>query len=87
MNNDLINGWVKLHDLSSETITTGDMDNNGQDEVIIDFGRPGIWILMNNDLINGWVKLHDLSSETITTGDMDGNGLGEVITTGKMDGN
>ena len=45
MNN---NTWVKLHDLSPETITTGDMDGNGQDDIIVDFGMAGVWIRMNN---------------------------------------
>ena len=41
-------------DLSPEIITTGDMDGNGQDEVIIDFGDlHGIWIFMNNST---WVN-------------------------------
>ncbi len=57
-------------------MTTGDMDGNGLDEVIIDFGTRGIWILMNNST---WVKLHDLSPEIMTTGDIDGNGLDEAI--------
>ena len=64
--------------LSPEIITTGDMDGNGQDEVIIDFGSDpyGIWIFMNNST---WVNLIDVSPEIITTGDIDGNGQDEVI--------
>jgi hypothetical protein len=58
-------------------ITTGDMDGNGLDDVIIDYGPgTGIWVRMNNDTE---VKLHGLSPEIITTGDVDGNGLDDVI--------
>ncbi len=74
MNN---NGWVMLHDQSSEIITTGDIDGNGQDEVIINFGLDyGIWTLMN---LSTWVQSHPLSPESITTGDIDGNGQDEII--------
>ena len=63
--------------LISTTINTGDMDGNGQDDVIIDFGpEQGIWTLIN---LNTWVKLQDVSPEIVTTGDMDGNGQDEVI--------
>ncbi len=74
---DDINGLRAIYgNPNPEVMTKGDMDGNGQDEVIIDFGKAGIWIRMNNST---WVKLHDLSPEIITTGDMDGNGLDDVI--------
>jgi hypothetical protein len=41
--------WIKLHTLSPDTVTTGDIDGNGRDDVIIDFGPGhGIRILMNS---------------------------------------
>ena len=33
--------WVKLHDLSPEDMIAADMDGNGQEDVIIDFGAGG----------------------------------------------
>jgi hypothetical protein len=36
-------GWAKLHDLSPEFLATGDLDGNGQDDVVIDFGPPAEW--------------------------------------------
>ena len=58
-------------------IATGDMDGNGNDEVIVDFGPGiGLWVRMNNST---WVQLHTLSPELITCGDMDGNGQEDVI--------
>ena len=62
------------------TITAGDIDGNGQDDVIIDYGSGnGIWVRMNNDTE---VKLIDVFPEIITTGDIDGNGQDEVIIDG-----
>ncbi len=65
------------------TITAGDLDGNGQDDVIIDYGPGnGIWIFMNNST---WKSLIDVSPgilEIITTRDMDGNGKDEVIVDG-----
>jgi len=63
MNN---SSWVRLHELSADSMVTGDMDGNGQDEVIIDFGASyGLWIRMNN---SSWVQLHNLSPESMVTG-------------------
>ncbi len=56
---------------------TGDMDGNGKDEVIIDYGTvSGIWKIMNNRL---WSKVHNLSPKIIATADLDGNGKDDVI--------
>jgi hypothetical protein len=57
--------------------TAGDIDGNGQYDVIIDYGNGlGIWTLMNNST---WIKLSSLSPETMTTGDIDGNGQDDII--------
>ncbi len=51
--------WSKLHSLSPEIITVGDIDGTGQDDLIIDFGNPyGIWVYYNGST---WSKLHSLS--------------------------
>ncbi len=57
-------------------MTTGDLDGNDNNEVMIDFGSPGIWVKYNN---NTWSQLHWVSPEFMVTGDMDGNGKDEVI--------
>ncbi len=50
---------------SAKSMVTGDLDNSGQDEVIIDFGDTyGLWIRMNN---SSWSKLHSLSAESMVT--------------------
>jgi hypothetical protein len=39
-----------MQDVSPEVITTGDIDGNGQDEAILDFGDPsGIRIITYNN--------------------------------------
>ena len=72
--------WVKLHKRSAKTMVTGDVDGNGKDEVIVDFGQTsplkGIWVRRND---RRWRQLHELSASGIVTGDMDGSGLDEVI--------
>ncbi|MFQ5964387.1 MAG: M6 family metalloprotease domain-containing protein [Candidatus Scalinduaceae bacterium] len=69
--------WKKLHKVSPEIMTTGDMDGNGKGEVVIDFGPGiGIWIMKND---TSWQKLHPLRPETMVTGDTDGNGKDEVV--------
>ncbi|MHC4269920.1 MAG: matrixin family metalloprotease [Planctomycetota bacterium] len=74
---DDINGLRAIYgNISPEIMTTGDMDGNGQDDVITDFGKSGIWTWMNNSTA---VKLHHLSPDTITCGDLDNNGEDDVI--------
>jgi hypothetical protein len=63
--------WMPLYFMSPEVMATGDLDGNGQDDVVIDFGPDkGLWNWMNN---GGWAKLHDLSPEFLATGDLDGS--------------
>jgi hypothetical protein len=70
MNN---SAWVKIHNLSSFQIVTGDLDGNQKDEIIIDFGSLyGIWAMMNNDT-GKWVQLHTTTSEQMVTRYLDGN--------------
>jgi len=69
--------WVPLHEVSPKSMVTGDIDGNGQVDVIIDFGvLYGIWVWMNN---NYWVQLHTVSAISMVTGDIDGNGQGDGI--------
>ncbi|MBN2322047.1 MAG: hypothetical protein JXR49_23425, partial [Acidobacteria bacterium] len=60
--------WTKLHRMSAEIIATGDLDDNGEDECIIDFGASyGIYVRNDNAT---WSKLHRLSPEIIDTGNL-----------------
>ena len=58
--------WTPLHGLSPTRMVTGDLDGNGQDELIVDFGAPyGLYIFANN---TSWALLHPLSPEAVTLG-------------------
>ena len=57
--------WWQLHPLTSDGITTGDVDGNGHDEVIIDFGGAGVW---SYEDLGGWQQVHTLNPKAIATG-------------------
>jgi hypothetical protein len=46
------------------------------DEIAVDFGSGGLWLLHNNV---SWSKLHDLSPGEVASGDVDGNGRADLI--------
>jgi len=69
--------WVPLHTVPAKSMVTGDLDGNGQDDVIVDFGDGiGIRAWMNN---SNWAWLHDSPADSMVTGDLDGNGQDDVI--------
>jgi subtilisin family serine protease len=68
--------WTQLHVLSPEEVASGDVDGNGQADVIIDFPGSGVWVWLNN---SGWFQLHHLNVAGIVTGDLDGNGKAAVL--------
>ena len=57
--------WAQLHALTTEGITTGDLDGNGHDEVIIDFGGPGVW---SYEDMGGWQQVHTFNPKGIAAG-------------------
>ena len=70
--------FVGLSGLSPEAMVVGDIDGNGQDDVIIDFGPAvGLWALMNNTL--PFVGLSGFSPEAMVVGDIDGGGKDDVV--------
>ena len=54
-----------MHALTTESITTGDLDANGHDDVIIDFGGLGVW---SYDHMTGWQQLHGFNPKALATG-------------------
>lgn len=67
----------QLHATNPKLIAAGDMDNNGFDEAIVDFGAQyGIWVRWNN---TSWAQLHPLTANNMITGDIDRNGRADVI--------
>ena len=52
---------MQLHTLSPELIRSGDLDGNGQADLIVDFGPGdglGLKLLINS---SSWMDLHPLS--------------------------
>lgn len=69
--------YSQLHALSPEMVATGDVDGNGKDEIILDFGpSSGVWVRMNS---TSWMQLHTLSPTAMTIGDLDANGRDDVV--------
>lgn len=69
--------WQPLHPLTAGTIATGDLDNNGEADVLIDFPGFGLWVYRNNG--ENWEQLHPFSPELVTTGNIDNDSRDEVI--------
>jgi hypothetical protein len=68
--------WSKLHNLSPGKNASGDVDGNGQADLIIEFPGFGVWVWLNN---SSWFQLHTSNVGSIVTGDLDGNGKADVL--------
>jgi hypothetical protein len=76
----LTNGKITsfdIEELSGPFILSTDIDNNGQKDLVIDFGDSyGIWIYNNNST---WTQLHTVSSKSILSTDIDNNGQKDLV--------
>ena len=61
---------------SPEQVVVGDMDNNGADDVIGDFGVDGIFVKRN---LGAWVQLHNINPEDMTIGNLDGTAGDDLV--------
>ena len=52
-----------------------DIDHNGQDDLVIDYGTDGLWIYRNN---SNWVQLHSVASKSLSKADLDSNGQDDL---------
>ncbi len=75
--------WVRLNDstwkplaaLSAQSMATGDLDGNGQDEIVAGFGPgQGLFIYRNN---TAFEPLLATSAEVVVTANMDGDATGK----------
>lgn len=66
--------WTEITNLSPDTMVFADLDNDGKDELVADFGCTyGIWSY------NGlWSNIHGKSAGLLTRTDLDGNGQKEL---------
>jgi len=78
--------WGHLHGMSAERIVSTDLDGNGVNELIGDFGpTKGIWAAsLSPDWVvyaghQPWGHLHAKSPEIMVTADLDGDGAGELV--------
>jgi hypothetical protein len=77
------NGAVSVTSNAANTVppapvtgTTPALPPAGSDDLIVDFGAPGVWVWANNAT---WLRLHAVSPEEMATGDLDGNGKADLI--------
>jgi Fibronectin type III domain/FG-GAP repeat len=69
--------YQQLSPQNAKTMTTGDLDGNNVNEIIVDFGPAlGIWIRWNGTT---WASLHGQTTSGMITADLDGNGMDELI--------
>jgi probable HAF family extracellular repeat protein len=70
-------GWSQVHGFGPESVTAADVDGNGLDDVVMDFGATyGVWLWLNHTT---WMPLHGLSPTEVAVGDLDGNGQDELV--------
>jgi hypothetical protein len=69
--------WANIHGLNPRSMTRGDLNGDGKDEIIIDFGTPhGIWVRYGDGT---WSNIHGLSPKSMVTGDMNGDNKEELV--------
>jgi hypothetical protein len=84
---------VTVFDPQVRSLVIGDLDGNGEDDVIADFGpvavlpptiptQGGIWVWMNNSAWNGLINSNaatQAANPLLVTGDIDGSGQDDLI--------
>jgi len=71
--------WQQIHAYNPVNVAAGDLDGNGQSDLVVDFGAGpglGLWIRYNNST---WQSLHTYTADKILTADLNGDGRDEVI--------
>jgi hypothetical protein len=69
--------WAPVHPASPEGMTAGDLDGNGIEEMIFDFGAAGLWVRYNGV---AWVLRHPANpTRLLGTADLDNNGKKELV--------
>lgn len=70
-------GFSQLHPFDVTHLAVGDLDGQGWDDLVVDFGPAwGLWTLYN---AAAWVPLHPFPSTGLATADIDGLGRDEII--------
>jgi len=72
-------GWTSVHGLNAIAMVTADLDGNGIDDLVMNFGPDaGLWAWMNHDT---WLFLHGLSPSGMIAGQLDEIAGDEIIAT------
>ena len=53
-----------------------DVDHDGQDDLVIDYGASGLWIYRND---TDWVQLHSAAGKSLAKADLDSNGQDDLV--------
>lgn len=70
--------WSRLDARTSKSVILADVDHNGQQDQVVDFGSgSGIWMWMNNN--SAPIPLHVYSAVWMLKADVDGNGLDDLV--------
>ena len=67
--------WLKQNNSSPEQVLVGDMDGNGEDDVVAVFSA-GIFVKRNR---GAWAQLHNFVPELMVMGDLDHNGQHDLV--------
>jgi hypothetical protein len=69
--------YSQINPANAKNMITGDIDGDGVDEAIVDFGDArGIWIRWNSGV---WSQLNSGTADSMVAADIDGNGRAELI--------
>ena len=68
--------WGQLNPNNVTALTVGDLDNNGQAEVVASFATYGIWIYRNN---TSWNFLHPYVASVLAHGRLDGGTQADLV--------
>lgn len=68
---------LQLHPYTPVSIHAANLDGNGRDDLVIDFGPgDGVWVAMNQVT---WSQLLPQTASAIAVGDLDGNESDEIV--------
>jgi len=69
--------WLNLDRRNAVATVTGDLDGNGQTDLVADFGAGGgLWACMND---GPWVRLHSYTTTCMVAADLNADGRDELV--------
>lgn len=76
---DLGTSWSQVHPISPEAVVAADLDGDGADEIVADFG-PTYGVFARAGVApNAWSQLTTDSPTLLTVADLDGNGMDDLV--------